>query len=121
MFNKRNYAAAVMEDLFLFCPFIRQAYPESPVEKCQLPQSLGENIPAEIQDLEYLRVGLKRDLRTPSSRLPNYGQRPRRNTPLIMLLIHASVLFDLHIEPLRKGIYDRYSDSVQPARYPVRL
>jgi len=48
----------IKEFLILVGSFIHDGYPETPVEKCQLPQPLGKDIITEVCHLENLRIGL---------------------------------------------------------------
>ncbi len=59
MLNKGYDPAAVKKDLVFSGRFVCEANLQSSVKKCQFPQPLREHIPAELQDLKYLGVGLE--------------------------------------------------------------
>ncbi len=118
--HERDNPALITKDFLLFAPLVGERDGEAFIEKCQLPQPLGQHIEAEIERLKDLPVRLEGDLRAALLGLPRDLQGSKRFAPLVPLLEDLAFLPDFQLQPFRERINDRDAYAVQSARDGIR-
>ncbi len=116
VFDERDDAALVLEDLFFFFALVLQGDFQALVQERQLAEALRQHVEAELERLEDLPVRLEGHLGAAPLGFAGHLERRVRFPPLIALFEDLTVLPDFEFEPFGERIHDRDADAVQTAR-----
>src|SRR5690606_24722163 len=117
--HERAEAAFVLEHFIFAVALITQEDADSRVEEGQLAQSLGQDVPAEMDVLEGFRRRLEMDLGSGVLGFTDSSQWSLGNTMPVNLLPDLPATTDRQHELFRKRVHNRDADTVETAGHLV--